>query len=122
MTGAAGERPNDAPEPGDPAAAAAHAVPGWLADVAPGEAATLVAVRRREAAHGAGPPAGEALLAMEEPLQRLTGAAMLLRDLALAAAEGADAPRAPGLVFLAAAMEREATLAYRLYHGRHPMG
>lgn len=94
--------------------------PDWLEDVAGADAGVIAAIRAREAAAAAGLPERESLLAMEEPLERLTGAAALMRDLAELARAG-ETPQPRGLAFLAGAMGREAERLYRLYHGRHPL-
>ena len=65
-------------------------------------------------------PDQEALSAMEQPLDRLMGAALLFCDVALGAdnARGRiDPPRTEGLLCLSLIMEREADRLYRLYHG-----
>jgi hypothetical protein len=56
---------------------------------------------------------------MEEPLHRLTGAAVLFSDITT---ESSAAPelRMRGLSFLAEAMFREALRLFRLYHGHPP--
>ena len=65
-----------------------------------------------------------ALLAMEQPVDRLLGAASLFRDLATAVSEsplhGCDHIRLVGLAFLSQAMRREAERVYALYHGAWP--
>ena len=65
-----------------------------------------------------------ALLAMEQPVDRLMGAASLFRDLATAVSEsplhGCDHIRLIGLAFLSQAMRREAERVYALYHGARP--
>ena len=78
------------------------------------------AVQRR-AKRAGGYPDHEAIRAMEEPLRRLVGASLLLRDLAL----GADNARkrvpplsTGGLVVLSQVMEREAGRLNSLYHGK----
>ncbi|MEX2122795.1 MAG: hypothetical protein WD795_02800 [Woeseia sp.] len=62
-------------------------------------------------------PDRNAVEAMEEPLHRLTGAAVLFSDITT---ESSAAPelRMRGLSFLAEAMFREAMRLFRLYHGR----
>jgi hypothetical protein len=64
-------------------------------------------------------PDRNAVEAMEEPLHRLTGAAVLFSDIT---AESSAAPelRMRGLSFLAEAMFREALRLFRLYHGHPP--
>ena len=76
------------------------------------------AVLRREQSSGSFPD-GDALEAMEEPLHRLMGAAVLFTDLAMASTD--DPPLSPmGLSFLSLAMKREALRLFRLYHGHPP--
>jgi len=60
-----------------------------------------------------------AVEAMEEPLHRLTGVAVLFSDIT---AESSATPelRVRGLSFLAEAMFREALRLFRLYHGHPP--
>ena len=65
-----------------------------------------------------------ALLAMEQPVVRLMGAAMVFHDLTTAVEEsplhGCDHIRTLGLVFLSQAMRREAERVYALYYGERP--
>ena len=56
---------------------------------------------------------------MEEPLHRLTGAAVRFRDIT-AESSGAPTLRMRGLFFLAEAVFREALRLFRLYHGHPP--
>ena len=66
-------------------------------------------------------PDADALLAMDEPLHRVYGAATLVCTLSHAVHKGCRlSPR--GLSFLALALEREAERLYRLYFGRAPEG
>ncbi len=67
---------------------------------------------------GSGLPGPSVMLAMEEPLYRLTCASVLLRDLAYIGLETDDTPRAMGLHFFAHALTRETDVLYRLYHGK----
>ena len=77
------------------------------------------AVLRREKSSGSCPDR-DALAAMEESLNRLTGATVLFTDLAMVRRD--DPPASPmGLSFLSHAMYREALRLFRLYHG-HPPG
>ncbi len=54
---------------------------------------------------------------MEEPLARLMGNTVLLRDLASGGLRGDD-PQAVGLYSLAFSMCQQADMLYRLFHGR----
>ena len=75
---------------------------------------------QRRAGLDAAYPDQAAISAMEEPLRRLMGAAMLFSDVAVAydnVPERIDPIRVKGLIFLALAMECEAERVYRLYHG-----
>lgn len=64
-------------------------------------------------------PDADALMAMDEPVHRVYGAATLVCTLAQAVRKGCRlSPR--GVSFLALALEREAERLYRLYVGRAP--
>ena len=64
-------------------------------------------------------PDRNAVEAMEEPLHRLTGAAVLFSDITTESTAGKEL-RMRGLSFLAEAMFREAMRLFRLYHGHPP--
>ncbi len=76
------------------------------------------AVIQREHTAG-GLPDRNALMAMEEPLNRLAGATVLFTDLTIASHKGTS-PCVMGLSFLADAMNREALRLFRLFHGHPP--
>jgi hypothetical protein len=76
------------------------------------------AILARDRAGGSFPDAS-ALAAMEEPLHRLTSAAVLFSDVTTESTEGAEL-RMRGLSFLAEAICREAFRLFRLYHGHPP--
>ncbi|MGH6946893.1 MAG: hypothetical protein ACREDZ_06155, partial [Kiloniellales bacterium] len=76
------------------------------------------AILARERAGGSFPD-GDALEAMEEPLHRLTSAAVLFSDVTTESTEGPEL-RMRGLSFLAEAICREAFRLFRLYHGHPP--
>lgn len=77
------------------------------------------AVAARECRDPMGFPDSEAISAMEEPMYRVMGAAELFYDYATALTYGQEEAPSIGLVFLSAAMKREADRVYRLYFG-HP--
>lgn len=64
--------------------------------------------------------AKEGQCASFEPLRRLAGGCMLLRDLAAALHRNRDSVRPQGLLFLSKAIEHEAIDLHRLYHGHPP--
>ena len=64
-------------------------------------------------------PDRNAVEAMEEPLYRLMGAAVLFSDITTESIPGPEL-RMRGLSFLAEAMFREAMRLFRLYHGHPP--
>ena len=76
------------------------------------------AIIQRERTRG-GFPDSDAVVAMEEPLFRLSGATVLFADICMFSSE--DPPMSQmGLLFLANAMRREALRLFRLYHGHPP--
>lgn len=77
------------------------------------------AVAARERRSPMGFPDRDAAFAMEEPINRLMGAAVLFYDYATALDAVGEEARAIGLVFLSKALKREADRVYRLYFG-HP--
>ena len=76
------------------------------------------AMLARERAGGSLPD-GDALEAMEEPLHRLTSAAVLFSDVTAESSPGPEL-RMRGLSFLAESISREAFRLFRLYHGHPP--
>ncbi len=74
---------------------------------------------RRRLKNPEGLPDSDALLTMEEPVQRTMRSAVLFCDLARGAMKD-DPPNASGLWFLATSMRREAERLYQLYYGNYP--
>ncbi|MCG8505269.1 MAG: hypothetical protein MI755_11730 [Sphingomonadales bacterium] len=107
---------DNAEDPKDPADGLTLA-DGWREDL---EVRIWKSVKARELAGGSRPDPS-ALTAMEEPLNRLMGAATLLHDLACALDTSWDA-RPMGLLFIAGALQREAQRLYRLHYGEWPRG
>ena len=85
----------------------------------PDEDAEILAAIALRAQRPGGLPDADALEAMHEPLRRVMEGAMLFYDLAWAVDWSAEIRR-EGLVFLTAALQREAERLYRLYHGSQP--
>ena len=76
------------------------------------------AMLARERAEGSYPDR-DAVQAMEEPLHRLTSAAVLFSDITTESTPGPEL-RMRGLSFLAGSISREAFRLFRLYHGHPP--
>ena len=90
----------------------------WLSDDS-FETQLEMAVVARERRKPMGFPDRNAIFAMEEPMSRLMGAAILFNDHATAMETIGEDPRAIGFSFLSDAMRREMDRVYRLYFG-HP--
>jgi len=119
MTG--GEDAREETADGAPDIEAEREVPYWLDEMADVDVGLLEAILRR-VRQGEGIPDGETIFAMKEPLRRLVGGCMLLRDLAAALHRNREAARPQGLLFLSNAIEHEAMDLHRLYHGHPPRG
>ena len=121
MSGEAGDgAPDDNPDlTGD---VSSDTAPQPVSDYPDEDQEVIEAIAARERA-GGGDLDDQAVEAMERPLWRLVGAAVLLEDI-VSLADQTKSPteelRSLGLMFLSDAIERDVKRIYRLYHGKRP--